>query len=144
MDLRIAGDFDSLAAHARTVESFLDSMDIGARQRYVTALAFEEMATNIIKYGFEGLKEEPSLNVSISRSDDALLMVMKDNGKAFNPLDLREPKVDAAIEDRSIGGLGVHLVRQMADGMDYKRENGFNVLTITVKLNGPDGSEGLQ
>ena len=141
MHLTMGSDLNSLSGSAKTIETFLDGLNIGSKERYVVALAFEEMATNIIKYGFDDASSGQGIEVKLSIDGSALKLVLEDSGHEFNPLMSPEPSLIDSVENREIGGLGVHLVRRMADSMDYKRENGRNILTITVKLRNCDSSE---
>lgn len=141
MHLKMGSDLNSLSGAARTIETFLDGFNIGAKERYIVALAFEEMATNIIKYGFEDSAAQQPIDITLSYGNSALTLVLEDSGREFNPLESASPELFDPVEDREVGGLGVHLVRRMADSMDYKRINGRNILTITVKLKSGDGAE---
>lgn len=144
MHLKMGSDLNSLSGAARTIETFLDGLNVGSKERYVVALAFEEMATNIIKYGFEGEAQGQQIDVRLFHSPAEIVLELEDSGREFNPLKREEPELLHPVEHREVGGLGVHLVRRMADSMDYKRINGRNLLTIAVKLNpacGPEGSK---
>lgn len=142
MHLTMGNDLNSLSGAARTIETFLGGLNIGAKERYTVALAFEEMATNIIKYGFEKDGAFHQIDVRLSADADMLKLELEDSGIEFNPLNLGEPELADPVEQREIGGLGIHLVKRMADALDYRRENGRNLLTITVKRK--DGPEVLR
>ena len=67
--------------------------------------------------------------------DGVLTMVIKDHGVAFDPTQHAEVDIDADLDDRQIGGLGIHLVRTIMDTMSYERTaNGYNVVTLTKRL----------
>lgn len=141
MHIKMRGDLNSLSGAARTIETFLDGLNVSSKERYVVALAFEEMATNIIKYGFEDAANSEPVDVSLSYTPSVIKLTLEDAGREFNPLKCGEPETLNPVEDREIGGLGVHLVRRMADSMEYKRVDGKNILTINVKLKSGDGAE---
>ena len=61
------------------------------------------------------------------------MLTVTDDGHPFNPLEAPEPKTDLPIEDRPIGGLGIHLLRELSDGMTYERRNGRNQVTIVKR-----------
>ena len=73
----------------------------------------------------------------MASEEDALTIDIIDDGLPFNPL-TEGPSVDvnAPIEERRIGGLGIHLVRSMMDDLSYRRENGKNHLTLTKRFEG--------
>ena len=59
---------------------------------------------------------------------------VEDDGLPFNPLEAPEPDLDSPIETRQIGGLGIHLVRNVTDGLEYRRNEGRNRLVIRKQL----------
>ena len=65
---------------------------------------------------------------------DRLCVTLSDNGQPFNPLDLGAPDTTLPVEDRRIGGLGIHLARRMMDEVAYHRRADRNVVTLTKLL----------
>ena len=61
-------------------------------------------------------------------------IVFVDSGKHYNPLEKKEPDVDASLEDRQAGGLGIYLVKKIMDKVEYKYENLKNIFTISINL----------
>ena len=71
--------------------------------------------------------------IGIDRSDAGLAMVFTDDGMPFDPTrEVATPDVSAAVEDRSIGGLGIFMVKRMSKSVSYRRENDRNVLTVVM------------
>ena len=98
---------------------------------YRVNLALEELVINIMDYGFEGGDHE--IEITLISEDDTLTIQIVDGGSAFDPLnDAPVPDVNAPIDDRPIGGLGVYLVRNMMDDMQYRREGDRNYLTLVA------------
>lgn len=99
-------------------------------------LAVEEVTINIVHYAYgddvtgtitvEGLPCASSLTVRIS-----------DTGRPFDLLAAPDPKLDAALAEREIGGLGIYLARQVMDRIHYERADGKNILTLTKRLSAP-------
>jgi anti-sigma regulatory factor (Ser/Thr protein kinase) len=61
-------------------------------------------------------------------------MTVVDDGHEFDPLAKEAPDLTLSVEDRPIGGLGIHLLRNLTDGMSYERRDGLNRLTLTKRL----------
>jgi anti-sigma regulatory factor (Ser/Thr protein kinase) len=61
-------------------------------------------------------------------------MLVVDDGHAFDPLDVKPPNLSAEIEDRQIGGLGIHMLRELADNISYERRDGTNRVTLTKRI----------
>ena len=68
------------------------------------------------------------------KETDTLRLGFRDNGKPCNSLDAKAPDITAAAEDRTIGGLGLFMVRKMMDNVEYMYKDGQNVLTLTMKV----------
>ena len=96
-------------------------------------LAFDELLTNTISYGFpEGGRHK--ISVRLDMDGDRFTAELVDGGVAFDPLAAAEPDLDAALEEREIGGLGIHFVRVVMDSLDYRREKDQNRLVMTKRI----------
>jgi anti-sigma regulatory factor (Ser/Thr protein kinase) len=100
-------------------------------QSYLLRLAIEEIATNVIKYGYERGAPGP-IQVRCSYDDGRLRLVIRDRGRPFDPRQSPEPELGGDLESRAVGGLGVFLVREMADDVQYRRDaaGGWNELVV--------------
>lgn len=99
-------------------------------------LALEEAVTNIIMYAYpEGEKGTAELTVEVA--DGQISATLIDSGTPFNPLQQQEANLDVSLEERKIGGLGIHLIREIMDVVEYVYEDGRNVLKM--KKNGRGG-----
>jgi serine/threonine-protein kinase RsbW len=88
---------------------------------------------NIVKYGYgEGAAHQ--IDVSITLEGNDLTVTFTDDGMAFNPLEAPPPDLSVSLQDRDIGGLGLHILRKMMDIIDYCREGDKNVLRMCVKV----------
>lgn len=95
---------------------------------YRVELAAEEVLTNIIKYAYPqgaGLVE-----VACGWSEGSFRMQFRDQGVPFDPLAADHPTVEAALNERQVGGLGIHLVRQIMDQVTYQRQGDDNLLIL--------------
>ena len=94
-------------------------------------LAAEEAIVNIVHYAYG----DRSGNIEItcrSENNDTFLIEIIDSGAPFNPLDAKEPDLEADVDDRLIGGLGIYLTEKLVDKIAYRREGNKNILTLTV------------
>lgn len=99
-------------------------------------LVFEEVVINVVNYGFETRGEGSEVDVEIVSDADAVRMVIRDNGRAFDPLsEAPEPDTESEVPDRPVGGLGIHLVRKLMDTVEYRREGDWNCLSISKRRN---------
>ncbi len=101
-------------------------------------LCLDELITNIISYGYDDGETGRDIIIRFTREDDQLDVVLMDDARPFNPLDMPDPDVTAALEDRRIGGLGIFFVRNMMDDVRYERIDGRNILTLRKRLGGAE------
>ena len=97
-------------------------------------LAVEEALMNVCNHAYNGKGGE--IRVRAGTEDGEFVVEIEDSGPSFDPASLPPPDTTAALADRPIGGLGVHLIRRVTDGMRWRREEGRNVLTLDYALAG--------
>ena len=119
----------------RALEAFAAEHRLPAKVLQVADLALEEHVTNVLKYAYADTALH-EIRVRLSCDGGALYVEVEDDGRAFNPLE--GPPVDTSIplEQRPIGGLGIHLMRRFMDELDYRREGSRNILRMTKRLEG--------
>ncbi len=133
LELRFPNRLEDLAGVVLELRRFIGARAVGPRPAYVANLVLEELATNTIKYGYDDTAVHEIL-VRIIVDSDKLTVVFEDDGHPFNPLELPEPDLSSGLEDREPGGLGIYLVRKLADHMDYQRRDGRNYVTVDIPL----------
>jgi anti-sigma regulatory factor (Ser/Thr protein kinase) len=111
---------------------FVEQCGVGERAVYVANLAIEELATNILKYGYDDTAAHEIL-LRIEILEGELLVVLEDDGHAFNPIAAPEPDVVQPAEERPPGGLGIYLIRNLAERLEYERRDGRNRLTVRIR-----------
>lgn len=126
-------ELSELEKLAGDLESFGEEHDINPGVMHAFNLCLDEILTNIVSYGFDDDGEHEVI-LDLSEADGVVTATMIDNGKPFNPLtDSKAPDLDAPVEDREIGGLGIFFMKQMMDALDYRRVEGCNCLTMSKK-----------
>ena len=118
------------------LQSFWEEADLPVALGFTFELALEEVFLNVALHGADGSRL-PTVTLDLSADANAVEMVVSDDARPFDPLSLATPDTNAALEDRAIGGLGVHLVRQMMDSVSYTHEAGHNRLRMTKHLHQP-------
>jgi serine/threonine-protein kinase RsbW len=114
-------------------EAWLDEHEVPAKAAYFVALAIEEIVTNCIHYGYDD-EEDHTIVVSLAVADETLTVGIVDDGRAFDPLAAPEPDFSEKIQNRRVGGLGIHLLRNLADRISYERLDGTNRMILEKKL----------
>lgn len=112
--------------------------DISEDVAFSMNLALEEIVTNSINHGYEG-REEYSITIRFSLEKHNLRIQIKDGAPEFNPLELPEPEdLNKPLEERNVGGLGIHLVRKFTDNFSYRRSGNKNIITLIKSLENGD------
>ncbi len=114
------------------VERFSEAHDLSAKASYALSLCLEELLTNVVMHGDGQGSRIPSISLTIIRVDNEIQVTIEDDGRPFDPTNAAEPDIDALLEDRPIGGLGVHLVRELAHRFDYCHRDGKNCVVIAI------------
>lgn len=116
---------------ADTIDAALLAHGVDRALRDDVRLIAEEVACNTVGHGYDGGRGE--MVVEIYRRPGALALEFRDDGRPFDPLSAPPPALHADIGERPIGGLGLHLVRELAHGLSYAREEPYNVLRVTLR-----------
>jgi anti-sigma regulatory factor (Ser/Thr protein kinase) len=132
LTLQVKNTFAAVHTANQAASRWLEERRAATEVQYFANLAIEELATNCIKYGYDDTNEH-RIEVRLLFSSGALVMTVTDDGHAFNPLDLPSPDMSLPVDDRPIGGLGIHLLREMADKIEYVRRGGKNRVTLRKK-----------
>ena len=129
----ITNSIEAVAEANEGIEAWLATNHADQRLSYLVSLTVEEIAVNCIHYGYRDCEQHEIL-VHLSLAEEGFTMVMSDDGEAYNTLEAPPPDLGVKIEDRRIGGLGIHLLRTMWDQISYSRVDGRNRLVFEKRL----------
>jgi anti-sigma regulatory factor (Ser/Thr protein kinase) len=133
LSFEISNDLSQLKTLSENLEEY--GMSIGLTQKTIFQmnLALDELVTNIITYGYTD-DAQHWIQISISLKDGVLTIRIEDDGVFFNPVQARKPNTGCPIEEREIGGLGIHFMKHCVDEMVYERCGNKNILTLKKSL----------
>ena len=129
LKLEFKNTLPDLSKALDTALNWLTPFNLPADASYLTILAMEELATNTINFGYTD-NEEHLIGVELNIESKRLVVQYVDDGVYFNPLDVQEPDTSLPVEERPTGGLGILLLRKIADTMTYLRDHEKNLVTI--------------
>ena len=96
-------------------------------------LVLEEAVSNVILYAYPK-EEHQTISLIAKKKENQLIFVLTDSGKEFDPTQAPDADITLSAEDRPIGGLGIFLIRQIMNTVEYQRIDGKNVLTLGKEL----------
>jgi anti-sigma regulatory factor (Ser/Thr protein kinase) len=123
-------DRAEIARLAGLAERFGQEQHLTDEEVMAINLVLDEVVTNVIDYAFEGFAGQPEIRLTMTLEGDQLTIRVEDNGRAFDPLQAAPPDLDLPLEDRPVGGLGIHIVRSVMNTVEYDRRGGRNLLTM--------------
>jgi len=115
------------------LEEFAERNEIPFKANMEICLAVEEILMNIISYAHED-EQDHEIGVKWWLEDDSFLLEIIDSGIEFDPTKLPKPDLESSVEDRKIGGLGIHFVKKLMQDVNYKREDDKNILLLKKKV----------
>lgn len=123
-----------------SLEAVLKRHGVEAGVRGDVRLIVEELASNAIAYGGADGRDvgQHELSVNIAIAGDLLTLEFRDEGAPFDPLSATSPDLEADIMDRPIGGLGLYLIRQIAEETHYRRVDDANLLRVSLRIPTPE------
>ncbi|HKX50629.1 MAG TPA: SpoIIE family protein phosphatase [Candidatus Binatia bacterium] len=132
VEVKLFNKLSELDRFNQTLTKFGRRLGLSDKVLHDLNLALEEILTNIISYGYTDSGEH-EIRVRLSLQAGEVKAEVEDDGQPFNPLDVPEPDTAKLLDERTIGGLGIHLVRKIVDALEYKRQGESNLLTIKKK-----------
>ena len=133
VELRLANDLAGLAGLADRIERFGSEQGLATNVVNALNVALDEAVSNAINHGYDaGMRGE--IAVRLRRETDRVEVEVEDDGRPFDPLQVPPPDLTLPLERRPIGGLGIHLIRNLMDEVSYARRDGRNVLKMAKHL----------
>ena len=134
MELTLTSERKNIPAVIALVERELDRMGCPRRTKMQIDIAVDEVFGNIAAYAYgEGIGPV-TVRIEEGETPGAAAISFLDEGRPFNPLEHEDPDVSLSARERSIGGLGIYMVKKRMDGVRYEYRDGKNVLTIWKTL----------
>lgn len=130
-ELTIEAKTENLETVRKFIKAELQAADCPMKPRAHIYLAVEEIFVNIAHYAYE-----PETGGTVVRIDigDEVVVEFEDGGKPYNPLEKDDPDITAGLEERPIGGLGIFMVKNVMDAVEYRHKDNKNILVIKKAL----------
>ena len=131
----LAGQYeiDEINKLALFIEELGETLNLIPELVFNLNIVLEEAVSNVIFYAYPK-EEHQEIVLTAKKSDKSLIFVLTDSGKEFDPTQAPDADVTLSAEEREIGGLGIFLIRQIMNKVEYQRINGQNVLRLEKNL----------
>lgn len=136
LHLTIRNDVDEFARVASQVTSYLEKSGVPEEAGFAVHLVIEELVRNVQRHGYGESRGGGLVELRVEASSDSVRVLVEDDGPAFDPTVTPDPDVDAPLDERQEGGLGIFLVRQMAEEVLYERSGDRNRVSVRIAVDG--------
>ncbi len=134
--LNIRNELAEIPRLAQEVEAFCEAAGVDAGSVHPVNLVLDEWITNLISYAFPD-RQEHRIDVELHAGPEGLTVEVTDDGAPFNPLeDAPEVSLEGDVEERAVGGLGLHFMKTLMDDIHYDRRDGVNRLRLQRRPRG--------
>jgi len=133
LDLQVANRTEEIARVNQDFNVFAEQHGVPEGDRRRFNLIFDELLNNVISYAFDDDKEHV-IDVAVSLEQKRLVVTIADDGRPFNPFGRIPPETGLPLDDREVGGLGLHLVKNVMDDVTYERLGTKNVATLIKNI----------
>jgi anti-sigma regulatory factor (Ser/Thr protein kinase) len=130
--ITVPGDMSGVEQVLLFLKSLIGRLNLSEELAYHLELAVTEACLNIIRYAYAESRGEVHLSVWLEAG--RIYFEIRDSGRYFDPREVEPPDLDRYIREGVKGGFGVFLMRRLMEGLDYRREEGQNVLTLWKSL----------
>ena len=133
-ELELAATTENLNAVLAFVDEELEAVGCSMRSQMQIDIAVEEIFVNIARYAYNPEVGKATIRVEVQPEPLAVSLTFLDQGVPYDPLAKADPDVSLSAEERQIGGLGIFMVKKTMDDVQYRYENGKNILTLKKTL----------
>lgn len=116
------------------IDEELEKLGCSMKAQMQIDVAIDELFGNIAHYAYAPAAGSARVGFDFDEATQTASITFADSGTPYNPLENADPDISLPAEERSVGGLGIFLVKKTMDAMAYQHENGQNILTIQKKI----------
>lgn len=132
-ELKIKATDENLSLVLETTEEFLEGQ-CSMEDKSQILVSIDELFINVAHYAYVGREGDITIRLEILEAPKRLKITMTDQGIPFNPLEKEDPDIDLTLEERKIGGLGIYMVKDYMNHLEYRHKDGDNILILEKNL----------
>jgi serine/threonine-protein kinase RsbW len=130
---QLRNDLSELETLRKRLEQFKADAGIPDKALLEINLVLDELFTNVVSCGFRDM-DAHHVEIRLARHGEWVTICVQDDGVPFNPAVAAAPDKNCPVEERRIGGIGIHLVKRLTDEMTYRRQGACNIITLRKRL----------
>lgn len=134
MRIRIINHLSEISQVHATLKEYATGQGIDELILNKICIVIDEILTNIIKYAYVD-DQQNHIDIECRVEPNRIHITFEDDGDEFNPLMYRIPDPHVSIDNKTVGGLGILLMKELTDEIDYIRSNQKNIVTVVMYLN---------
>jgi len=133
-EMTLAATVENIEVVTDFVNEQLEAVSCPTKARMQIGIAIDELFGNIAHYAYGPQAGEATVRVELVQEQRSVVITFMDSGVPYDPLSSADPDTSLSAQERSIGGLGIFMVKKIMDEITYRYEGGQNVLTIRKKI----------
>ena len=133
-ELTVKAVVDNIPRVTAFVDELLEKLGCPMKVKTQIEMALDELFCNIARYAYGPESGDATIRFEYQEASRTISITFMDHGIPFNPLEKEDPDVSLPAEKREIGGLGIYLVKKTMDRVEYRYENGMNILSIMKQI----------
>ncbi len=133
-DLNLQASDDTLYQVLDAIEEHLDRNGCPQDIKTQVLISVEEVYVNIAHYAYGGKPGKATVQMEVTQNPKVCRVVFRDRGIPYDPLKKEDPDITLSAEERQIGGLGIFMVKQAMDKVEYEYKDGCNILAIEKRI----------
>ena len=130
LEISLVNELREIVGVAARIDAFCEARNLEPQLAYAVNLSVDEILTNTVTHGYDD-EDAHRIEVIVRVEGETIVVVIVDDSSAFDPSRAPQPDVEASLESGALEGLGLFLVHQMMDEVEYRRVEGCNVVTLT-------------
>lgn len=131
--LILKNEISEISKLATFIDEVGEEMSLSPELIFNLNLVLEEAVSNVILYAYPK-EEHQEISLSVQKKGNSIILILTDSGMEFDPTLIPDADITLSAEERQIGGLGIFLIRQIMNKVEYQRINGQNVLRLEKNL----------
>ena len=133
-ELTLAATLNNIPMVTAFIDEQLEALNCPMKAQMQIDVAIDELFGNIAHYAYPGGAGDATVRFDFNEATRMASITLIDSGIPFDPLQKDDPDLTIPADERAVGGLGIFMVKKTMDSMEYRREEGLNILTIHKRM----------